>query len=644
MSANPELPIFAAAPPEGPASVDGDAAQVVLDMDRLLEAWDRVARAGGAAGADGVTISEFATDAPGRLKFLSGQVRNGEYEPHPLLAVRIPKHGDPEGRELLVPAVGDRVLQRAVHDVLAPIFEPRFLPCAHGYRPGHSVRGAVGAARAALAQRPWVLDGDVQDFFPSVPHALVLAALDAWIDSHVIRDLVLAWLRTPALRSNALEARASGLPLGSPLSPLLANLVLHELDVALWSPDTTYVRYADDFLVCCPDRHQAERALAAARNALAELGLSLGEMKTRVINAADESLVFLGHLLRAQPEDSAAYETPRRRTLYISEPGCEIGHRGGRLVVERMGAEVLSVPLRTVRDIVVLGPAELTSGAISTCLRTGIDVNFLSSHGRWWGALRSWESPSPELRQLQAIQTGDAARSLAIARAFIAAKIANQRRLLQRQASRHPSESVDAALEKLEGRVQAARNAQDRLTLMGVEGAASRVFFAALAGLVPADLGFSGRARRPPTDPVNSLLSFGYTLLANEMSAACHQAGLDPFLGFLHQVRPGRRSLALDLVEELRPVIVDSLVIAVLRRKVLKGEHFHQESATGAVLLRDEPRGVFLREYELRLLTRFTYGPTGEKTSYRRGLALQAQQLARMLREPDLEYVPILLQ
>lgn len=623
---------------------EGTLIDVLCDPGRLQAAYGRVAAADGAPGVDGVSTGAFGEHLEERLAELTASVADGGYRPSALLALRIPKDRDPRGRELLVPTVADRVLQRAVHDLLSPAVEARLLPCVHGFRPGHSVRGAVRAAQSAVERRPWVADADVRDFFPDVPHERVLAALAAWVSDPRLLALVSAWLAAPAVRAGRSEPRDSGLPLGAPLSPLLANVVLHPLDLALWRPDTTYIRFADDLLACCEGAELAREQLALCARTLAEeVGVRLNEAKSRVVDARRESLVFLGHLIRASGKgEPPARERPQRRSLHLVEPGSRLSKRGGRLVVTRQGTDLLTVPLRRVRDIVVLAPVDLSSAAVTACLEQGIDIAWLSGHGRWWGSLRTWQSPSPELRRAQTLLSLDGERCLRIARGLLAAKVYNQKRLLQRQHARRGHEAgLGAALEALAVAELAMAAAADRSALLGAEGGAARAFFSGLGRLLDPSLGFAGRVRRPPTDPVNSLLSFGYVLLTQEMDAACHRTGLDGDFGVLHQPRTGRPSLALDLVEELRAVVVDSLVVSVLHRRVLRAEHFCHDPATGGVRLKEEGRRVFLREYELRILTLFTHEPSGERVSYRRALVLQAEQFARTLRYPGCAYVPI---
>ncbi len=452
------------------ATIGSDAAyQALCDPDRLMAAFAHVESAGGAPGVDGVRVSAFAEDLLPRVKTLAERVESGRYLTSPLLAVRMPKDRDPRGRELLIPTVEDRLLQRAVHDALSPVADGLLLPCVHGFRSGHSVQRAVEACRSAVVRRPWVVDADIRDFFASVPFETTLDALRAVAPDPRLLEIAEQWLSAPALRAGRQDPREAGLPLGSPLSPLLANLVLRPLDAALFSERVTYVRFADDLVVCCEGQAEATAAMEACGQALEPLGLALHAGKSRVVDTRSESLVFLGHLVRSDGSDGGGpqLERPFRRTLHIVEPGAQLSTRGGRLILRRDGVELLSVPVRRVRDIVVLAPIGVTSGAMTVCLEHGIDVSWMSGHGRCWGALRTWRSRAPELRRLQAELMLDEPRRLAFARILVEAKVRNQRRLLQRRRSRDADSGLDLALRELDAGLKRIRRRGGHLVAHG---------------------------------------------------------------------------------------------------------------------------------------------------------------------------------
>lgn len=619
-----------------------DTVRQMADPAVLRAAWQRVRDGGGAPGPDAESSAVFERDAAERLNELSALLLAWRYAPMPVRAVRIPKHQSLSGRELLLPSVEDRIVQRAFLDVVVDRFESRFLPCSYGYRPGRSGDRAVEVVRQAIRERPYVVDGDIAEFFDDVDHEELIDELSGWIAEPEVLRLLDLWVRAPALRGDRLERRERGLPTGAPVSPLLANVFLHPLDVGLTRPDQTYVRFADDFVICCATEQQADAALVAAREILRELDLELHELKTRVVDIRVGSIAFLGHLVRrAEGSVEPQLATPRTRPLYVTEPGAHVRLHRRQYLVEHSGVELLAVPAGQCDAIYVHSSVQLTSAVIVDALRRGIDVHWLTEHGKWLGRLSGERSRAPAARVAQMAAVLDEDQTLRFARPLIEGKVFNQRRFLQRHAAR--GKPVDIMNVELGPLLDAVRAAPSLDVLRGIEGQASRIFFAALPHVLADDHGFAARRRRPPTDPVNSLLSFGYTLLVSEMTSAIELAGLDPYIGFLHGLRHGRPSLSLDLIEEFRTPIVDSLVITTLNRGVITDEDFVRIDAGGAVHLRDKPRRTYLREYDQRMRTLFRHEPSGERVSYRAALQRQAQQLAGCLQAPDREYVPVML-
>ena len=235
-------------------------------------------------------------------------------------------------------------------------------------------------------------------------------------------------------------------------------------------------------------------------------------------------------------------------TLYITEQGAVLRRVGERLVVTRDHQVVEDVPIIHVEQVVVMGNIQLTTPAMALLLQRDVDVVFLSSRGKFRGRLMTTGSKFAQLRHRQLGLMNDGKRVLAVAQELVAAKLANQAHLLARLGARQ-------AVRELRRDVEKARRASTLDGLRGHEGAAGARHFAALKQIIPTEWGFTRRIYHPPTDPVNGLLSLGYTLLLKDATAAVQLAGLDPFLGFFHAMDYGRPSLALDLMEPFRPLI-----------------------------------------------------------------------------------------
>ncbi|HEY67686.1 MAG TPA: CRISPR-associated endonuclease Cas1, partial [Thermoflexia bacterium] len=281
-------------------------------------------------------------------------------------------------------------------------------------------------------------------------------------------------------------------------------------------------------------------------------------------------------------------------TLYLREQGAVLRKVGERLVVTK-GEEVLEdVPIIHVDQVVVMGNVQLTTPAVALLLRKEVDVVFLSSRGRFRGRLVTTGSKFARLRHAQLRMLDEEKAVLAVARELVAAKLINQAHLLERLGARRAAREIERDVRK-------ARRASSLDGLRGHEGAAGARYFAALRRLIPSEWGFVKRTYHPPPDPVNALLSLGYTLLLKDAVAAAQLVGLDPYLGFFHALDYGRPSLALDLIEPFRP-LVDGLVLGwIVERKVSPRDFRPARREDGAVLLDDEARTRYFRAYERQM-------------------------------------------
>lgn len=330
-------------------------------------------------------------------------------------------------------------------------------------------------------------------------------------------------------------------------------------------------------------------------------------------------------------------------TLYVTVPKAFVGREGESLTV-RVEREIrLQIPLHHLQSVVCFGPVTVSPDAMGACAEAGVSVAFLGVTGRFQARVEGRMNNTATLRRAQYDAAVDPGRCLGLARAFVAGKIANCRVQLRRAARTRAEDvtAIGAAADRLQVLGERVLDAPGLDELRGVEGeAAARYFevFDAMLGDVP--LSFEKRSRRPPENEINALLSFGYALLSQDCLAATQVAGLDPAVGFLHAERPGRPALALDLMEELRALVVDRLVLAMVRLGQVKPSAF-ERLPTGEVRMTDDARKAFLVEYQTRKRDDVTHPLTGQRATWSLVPHIQARLLARAVRNEQ-EYVPFL--
>ncbi|HEU5014794.1 MAG TPA: type I-D CRISPR-associated endonuclease Cas1d [Roseiflexaceae bacterium] len=345
-------------------------------------------------------------------------------------------------------------------------------------------------------------------------------------------------------------------------------------------------------------------------------------------------------------------------TLYLSEQYSVVKCEGEALRVQipaRDGAaaRVARVPLNKVDQVVVWGDITLTAPALHMLLEQRIAIHFLSHWGKSYGSLIPDPTKNALLHLSHYAAHSDLSRRFPIARAMISGKLTNMRTALLRYNRKLEAPAIETAAAELRHVLRqlaalptpAAAAPGDRMhglgALFGLEGSGSSAYFGVFGTLLRDPWSFPGRVRRPPTDPVNALLSFGYTVLTNQIVSLICTVGLNPYIGMLHQPGYGKPALALDLVEEFRPLVVDSVVISMLNNRMLKENDFTAEM--GAYRLRDDARRLFLQQIEDRLNEQIQHPLFGYRTTYRRCIELQVRVLAKALMGEIPQYVPFIV-
>ena len=343
--------------------------------------------------------------------------------------------------------------------------------------------------------------------------------------------------------------------------------------------------------------------------------------------------------------------------LYVDEPGCALKKTGERLLVVKEGETIRDIPLIHLGQVVLCGNISVTTPVMQTLLNEGIPVVYQSAYGRYQGTLTPQVSRNSLLRVAQHRIADDSEKCLALSKAFVHGKLTNMRMMLQRRKWRNetsaPNPETDQIqtgngypdiLSSIDGLAAMRRKipkAGGLPELLGIEGNASAAYFQSFSAMLKPAMGFNfeRRSRRPPADPTNALLSFAYSLLTADLISAIQLVGLDPYVGFFHQQNYGRPCLALDLMEEFRPIIADSVVITLINKRQIKPDDFTQSH--GGWFLKDTARKRFYGAYEGRKNETITHPVFKYKIDFRRAIELQVRLLAKCLMGEIDAYTPL---
>ncbi|RCX20106.1 CRISPR-associated Cas1 family protein [Anaerobacterium chartisolvens] len=335
-------------------------------------------------------------------------------------------------------------------------------------------------------------------------------------------------------------------------------------------------------------------------------------------------------------------------TLYIITPDNYLALDGETVLIRKNEETVKRLPLHNLEAIVTFGYTGASPALMGACAKRSIDLSFLTPSGRFLARVVGESRGNVTLRKEQYRISDSEEKSCAVARNFIIGKIYNAKWILERAARDHgmrlDAERLKKVSSMLTKKLEEVVYCGELEQLRGIEGNAANMYFGEFDGLIlqqRESFYFNGRNKRPPTDNVNALLSFTYTLLARDCAAALEAVGLDAYVGFLHRDRPGRASLALDLMEELRCLVADRFVLSLINKKAINGEGFVKRE-NGAVIMEDETRKTVLAAWQERKREQMTHPFLDEKVEWGLVPYVQATLLARFLRGDLDEYPPLM--
>lgn len=335
----------------------------------------------------------------------------------------------------------------------------------------------------------------------------------------------------------------------------------------------------------------------------------------------------------ADDEDQPSGYEPLLRTLYLLQHGQVLGKCSERLVIKQEHETVKEIPAIKVDQVMVFGNAQITTQAMQFCLSENIPIYLLSGLGQYYGVIDAFNAEPVHLQHEQFQRTDNPVFCLQLAKGLVQGKLANSRMLLQRLARRHETAELAEAIAALKTSLAHLPQALTLDELRGVEGSAARAYFQALASCLDEAWGFNHRVRHPPTDPINAMLSYGYTLLFYNIYSLLRSRGLNPQVGFLHALKSGHPALASDLMEEFRAPVVDAVVMNLAINKRLTPDDFLPPDDEDSIcLLKPQARHLFIKALEEKLNAAVSHPITEAPLDYRRCMEYQTQHLVEVIR------------
>ncbi|MEL6469051.1 MAG: CRISPR-associated endonuclease Cas1 [Cyanobacteria bacterium J06623_4] len=655
--------------------------------EHLSAAWGLVQRGSPAAGIDGITTALFAGVAKEELSHMHRQMRREVYAASPAKGFYVAKKkgGQKVGERLIgLSTVKDRIVQRYLLQSIYPRLEAAFSNRSFAYRPGLSIYSAVDEVMKRYGPQPaWVIKADIQQFFDNLAWGVLLGQLERLKIAPGQVRLIEQQLKAGMVLQGQFYRPNRGVVQGGILSGALANLYLSEFDRRCQAAGIPLVRYGDDCVAVCQSYLQATRFLGMMHDWLEDIYLVLNPEKTRIV-APDEGFTFLGHEFQAQkvvapvrtwsskkrektaakpalrpaygpPKACSIVKRPKRKitvnkneywrdgmtTLYVTEQGAylRVRHQQFQVFCERELR--ISIPANNITHVVLFGACTVSHGAVRLALQRRIPLLYLSNKGRYFGRLETTGQAKIDYLIAQVAKCQDEAFVRQQAQNIVVGKLHNSRKLLMRLNQRRKTELASKAIKEIAALIKKVATAETVEVMMGYEGHGANLYFRAYGSQLREPFRFEKRTRRPPTDPTNSLLSLGYTLLSQNVHAMTEASGLHTHFGNLHTPRPNRPSLVCDLVEEFRAMVVDSLVAYLINSKIYSEEDFTPPDGRGGVYLHPDGLKRFLKHWEEKLQSETVHPHTGYKVSLRRCFELQVWEYAACISGERAEYRPM---
>lgn len=526
---------------------------------------------------------------------IAKQLISKSYQPSPHTAFLVEKKS---GASRLVERLDfrDIIVQQYLRKTVNTYFNDMFEEESIGYRSGLSRHKALEVFKNAVTEGyRFVIESDVDDFFPSVDLDILTSLLNRFIPDNdaILKDALQKSIRAGYVLSGEYYERKSGLAQGAPLSPLLANLYLDAFDEAIQKLGVKMVRYADDFIILTKTMDEAERILSKTEAFLSEVGLRIKKEKTS-IHAIKDGFEFLGMRFDQEERDEKPEETFRRmkKPLYVTEPFCFLSVNGDAIDILKQKSVIATIPLRRISEIIVMDRSSFSTALARKCVEINIPLTITLGTGYYVTTIKPDSKKYYDVCVQHAMKYNalSATAFLCIAKDFAVYKLLNYIALFKQ---RRDTPGISLFIGELERIVRRIHEAGHITEVRGHEGAAAKKIFQHINAFIDeAPFKIVKRIRKgdkDKVDPINSLLNFGYYLLFTRINATVRAVGLNPYLGFLHSPEDNYESFVAD-IEELFRARIDRFIIRLINLKMIKKSDF-----------KDTEQGFFLTENAKRI-------------------------------------------
>ena len=613
--------------------------EILIDKAEMLKKRDFK------PGSDGMTASGAELWIEINGKRLCREIENGSYEPMPAMSFKIAKKSSGFRGISKLTAI-DSVIQYAAIDAVSEICEEHFSPKSFAYRQGKGIGAAIEMFCLNARSFRFAAKVDPTACFDNIDYDTLENAVNDIIGSKKVASLLMRFARMPYMENDEIINPEKGIIQGAPISPLLCNIYLNELDKFMESNGIEFIRYADDVVIFANTLDETRKSCDKIREFLKnKLKLDVNERKFKIDSPVN--MKYLGYrfsadkkgviALEADAPDKTSYRLWHESELYNGKGITDILSNGilrqkDYSLIFESDSRKINIPVESVDVINIYSDVVFDSGFLKKAFNSGIEINVFEKSGKLIGTFSPFTSlKSPKMTHEMLNAYYNEARRLEFAKQFVLGSIHNLRLNIRYYNKQNPSDFFEKAVNKTYETAKEIKEADSYEKLLILEAKVRGVYYSCFDSFIEnEDFCFEKRSRKPPRNEVNAMMSFGNTVLYNLIATEINKSSLDIRIGFLHAANNRKASLNLDVAELFKPLIVDRTVFTLVNRNLIKKCHF-EHNENGAVMLSREGKQIFLKAFYEKLDTVIT--EKDKKMNYRRIIKAEIFKISGCIRE-----------